>query len=64
MTDALVEFQSAWKCLESHEQIRIVQLLVERVVYDGIAGDVDSTLRPNGIRALANELVNREEVAV
>lgn len=64
VTDALADFESVWKCLESHEQIRIVQLLVERVIYDGTAGDVDITLRPNGVRALANELFTREEMLV
>lgn len=62
VADALADFDALWESLESHEKVRIVQLLVERVDYDGDQGDVSITFRPSGIRALAGELANREEV--
>jgi hypothetical protein len=38
------------------EQARILNLLVERIDYDGPAGNVSITFRPTGIKALATQL--------
>ncbi|GAA4440288.1 recombinase family protein [Bremerella cremea] len=59
VTSALADFDAVWQCLEPHEQIRIVELLIERIEYDGEAGDVSITFRPSGIRTLASELATR-----
>lgn len=64
VTAVMADFDAVWECLESHEQIRIVELLIERIEYDGEAGDISITFRPSGIRTLAGELATREEVAV
>jgi site-specific DNA recombinase len=58
---ALASFAPVWEQLGPKEQARVVQLLVERVDYDGSAGTVAVTFRPTGIQALARE--NRHEVA-
>jgi hypothetical protein len=43
------------------EQARAIQLLVERVEYDGKAGTIAVTFHPSGIKALASE--HKHEVA-
>ncbi|MCC7409110.1 MAG: recombinase family protein [Phycisphaeraceae bacterium] len=53
---ALSAFNPVWDTLSPREQARIIRLLVERVDYDGKAGTVAVTFRPNGIKALAQEL--------
>ena len=58
---ALSVFDPVWETLSPREQARIVQLLVERVDYDGKNGTVSVTFRPNGIKTLAQEL--RKEAA-
>lgn len=58
---ALSMFTPVWETLSPREQARIIQLLVERVDYDGGAGTVSVTFRPNGIKALSQEL--RKEAA-
>ena len=40
-------------------QIRVVELLVERVDYDGARGKVSVTFHPSGIKTLAAEINNR-----
>ena len=62
---ALADFDDLWAALTPKEQARIIQLLVERVVYDGGAGTVAVTFRPSGIRALDGEAEppGREEAA-
>ena len=57
---ALSSFTPVWDSLSPREQARIIRLLVERVDYDGKAGMISVTFRPNGIKALAQE---SEEVA-
>src|SRR5262249_27373886 len=48
-----------WGSLTPLEQARVVQLLVERVDYDGSKGKVTITFQPSGIQALADELAQR-----
>ncbi|GIK15648.1 MAG: hypothetical protein BroJett003_06120 [Planctomycetota bacterium] len=52
---ALSLFDPVWESLTPREQARIVQLLVERVDYDGKTGSVAVTFRPTGIKALAEK---------
>jgi len=59
---ALSQFDPVWDSLAPREQARVVQLLVERVAYDGRDGQISVTFRPTGIKTLAAELANREEV--
>jgi site-specific DNA recombinase len=52
---ALRTFDPVWAALSPREQTRIVQLLVERVEYDGAAGTLSITFHPAGIKNLAAE---------
>jgi site-specific DNA recombinase len=52
---ALSAFGPAWDQLAPNEQARVIQLLVERVDFDGGAGTVSVTFHPGGIKALASE---------
>jgi site-specific DNA recombinase len=52
---ALVEFDGVWESLTPREQARVIELLVERVEYDGREGTVAITLRPSGIRVLPEQ---------
>lgn len=60
---ALAGFDAVWDSLAPREQSRVVELLVERVEYDGNAGNIAITFRPAGIKTLAGELANRKEEA-
>lgn len=62
---ALAEFDQVWSVLAPGEQARVLNLLVERIDYDGPAGNVSITFRPTGIKSLAAELAgsSQEEAA-
>jgi site-specific DNA recombinase len=60
---ALRDFDAVWDCLTSAEHARVIEMLVERVVYDGADESVAITFRPNGIRALGSQLAGRKEEA-
>ncbi|MGE0769289.1 MAG: recombinase family protein [Hyphomicrobiaceae bacterium] len=60
VVQALSIFDPIWDSLTPREQARVVQLLVERVDYDGAKGKVSITFHPSGIKALASELENRD----
>ena len=53
LRDAMARFDPIWDELFPAERARILQLLVERLVYDPAAGEVELTFRPGGVRALA-----------
>jgi len=55
VVQALSLFDPVWDSLTPREQARVVQLLVERVDYDGKNGNVAITFRPTGIKALAQK---------
>jgi hypothetical protein len=44
-----------WQSLIGSEQIRIVQLLVQQVVFDGESGKVTITFHPDGIKTCAED---------
>jgi site-specific DNA recombinase len=52
---ALAEFDAVWDCLAPRERNRIIELLIEQVVYDGNSETISMTFRPTGIRAIAAE---------
>jgi site-specific DNA recombinase len=58
---ALAVFDPIWNHLEPGEQARVVQLLIERIDYDGGTANLSITFRPGGVRTLAAEA--QEEVA-
>jgi site-specific DNA recombinase len=53
---ALSMFDPVWETLSPREQARVIQLLVERVDYDGKQGTVSVTFRPNGIKSLSKQM--------
>jgi site-specific DNA recombinase len=59
-TQGLAIFEPVWDFLAPPEQVRIVQLLIERVDYDGAAGTISITIHPHGIKNLADKLVNHD----
>jgi site-specific DNA recombinase len=58
---ALSVFDPVWGSLTPGEQARVVGLLVDRVTYDGVAGQVSIAFRPTGIKTLARELADQRE---
>jgi site-specific DNA recombinase len=59
---ALTIFDPVWGSLTPREQVRVVQLLVERVDYDGASGKLQISMHSSGIRALAAERAEPEEI--
>lgn len=66
-TDAeqmLAGFDTIWASLTNREQCRLIDLLIERVVYDGKNGTIAITFRPTGIASLdANIAQQRGDAA-
>ena len=58
---ALTAFDPVWTSLTPREQGRVIDLLVERVEYDGADGTVAVTFRPAGIKTLADELAQEHD---
>jgi site-specific DNA recombinase len=52
-------FDPVWESLTPREQIHVIQLLVERIDYDGNNNKVSIIFHPNGIKTLANDLANK-----
>jgi len=52
---ALAQFDPVWDALVPREQTNLLQLLIERVDYDGVAKEVAITFRPDGVRSLGTE---------
>jgi len=61
--EALANFDNLWQALVPREQARVLELLVERVEYDGEHGNVSLTFHPCGIQSLTKELANQQEDA-
>lgn len=52
---AMTAFDPVWEYLTLREQTRVIQLLIERVDYNGATGKVSITFHTGGIKTLANE---------
>ena len=50
-----------WDSLRLLEQARVPHLLIERVDCDGRTEDISITFHPIGIKALAEELAEKQE---
>ncbi len=55
---ALEAFDPVWDMLLTHERERILNLLIERVSYDGGTGKLDIAFKLAGIAALAAEVAS------
>jgi site-specific DNA recombinase len=60
-SEALRLFDPVWESLAPREQARILQLLVERIDYDGQKGNLAIRFHPTAIRALTDELNRQRE---
>lgn len=56
VAQALAEFDQVWSVLTPGEQARVLELLIERIDYDGPAGNLSITFRPTGIKSLAEQI--------
>ena len=61
IVQTLAALDPMWEALSPPEQARIVELLVERVDYDGASGKVAITFDHSGIKTLADELANQRK---
>ncbi len=61
LSTALSLFGPTWELLSPREQSRLINLLLEKIGYDGEKESVALTFRPNGIKALAQEMNFREQ---
>lgn len=57
---AMARFDPVWDSLTPREQARIIELVVERVDYDGGTGQVSIAFHPCGIRSLAEDLTEED----
>jgi len=60
---ALADFDTMWETLAPREQSSVLELLVERVDFDGERGRISLTVHPTGIKSLTRELASYEEDA-
>jgi site-specific DNA recombinase len=60
---ALADFAKLWESLAPREQSRVLELLIERVDYDGEHGRISLTFHTNGIKSLTHELASHQEDA-
>jgi site-specific DNA recombinase len=59
---ALTQFGPVWESLLPREQARLVQLLIEKVEFDGVNGRIAITFYPAGIKTLAEELLAEQSM--
>jgi len=55
---ALAQFDPVWQLLTTREQVRIVNLLIEKVGYDGRTGKVTVSFRSAGLKELCNGTID------
>ena len=60
---ALAEFDAVWVALKYSEQVETLNLLIERVDYNGRKGNVAIVFQPIGLKALAAQVGEPEETA-
>ena len=58
---AIADFGGVWDALTTREQVRIVELLIEQVQYDGVQKKVAITFRPLGNTSVPGASAKREE---
>jgi len=60
VANALREFDPVWEALSTREKSRLLELLIERVDYDGAEGTVAVTFRPTGVKLFQAEYLTQE----
>jgi len=61
VADSLRDFEPVWESLTTREKTHVLQLLIERVNYDGEAGTISVTFHPDGIKMFQQEFQTEEE---
>ena len=56
VAQVLADFNQLWEAMQPREQARAIELLIERVTFDGRAGKLSITYRPTGIKTLGLQL--------
>src|SRR5262249_28019726 len=52
---AMAQFIPLWEALTTTERARLVDLLIQRIDYDGVSDEVAITFRPNGLATFTQE---------
>jgi site-specific DNA recombinase len=63
VTKALAEFNALWNALAPREQSQLVRAVIQRVEYDGRAGNVRIVFHPTGLRVLSERNTTQQEAA-
>jgi len=63
LRSALELFDPVWDALYPIEQARIIELLIKQVDFDGRSGKLEIEFQPVGVKLLAEELEQAEEVS-
>jgi hypothetical protein len=58
---ALLACAGEWNALPPQQRVSLIQRLIERVDYDGVAGQVSVTFHASAIHMLAQEWVRRTQ---
>jgi site-specific DNA recombinase len=61
IAESLARFDPVWEALTPHEQGQVLRLLIERVDYDGKAGQVAITFHRDGLQTLSEHLARHHE---
>ena len=56
----LADFNNMWASMQPAEQARAIELLIERVTFDGRVGNLSITYRPTGIKTLGMQLAAKK----
>ena len=65
VAQVLADFNQLWESMQPREQARAIELLIERVTFDGRVGNLSIDYRPTGIRTLGLQLaaIRKEDAA-
>ncbi len=58
---AFADFDNVWTALAPREQVRMLQLLINKVVYDALDSSIEVSFYPSGVKALAGGAVEGPE---
>ena len=50
---AFVDFHNVWTALVPRKQVRMLQLLINKVVFDALDSSIEVSFYPSGVKALA-----------
>nr|WP_146577822.1 hypothetical protein [Neorhodopirellula pilleata] len=54
--DALHQFDDMWDTMPRKERCRLIELMIETVNFDGVAGTIDITFQTTGIKTLGQDI--------